>query len=333
MCRRFVRTFGLTAGTRIGSAPSAATTTRSARMRPRGVCSTNAEPSRAPSGAATGLCSKIRAPDRLGAVGEGADPARRLHRAVLGGDVARAARARAARRAGRRPSRARRGSRPRAAPRGPRAGARSPPSRPRAAGCRAARRGRSRRARRRSPAPRAARRSSRRGSGARARARSAVGRRCGTAPCRRSRSRRCGRSPPIRPCAPRARSRETPCCARCQAVEMPPMPAPMTQTSTSRSTSSGAASVVPVVLPERRPRGHRREGRRKLAIPTRSRRGPELEDVHLRRLAPARGGPARARRVRGAGRDRGRAAGRLPRLATRAAGAPSTSTCRRSRHA
>ena len=176
---------------------------------------------------------------RLGAVRERADPACRLHRAVLGRDVARSVPGRAARPGGRRRSRARRGSRPRAAPRCPRAGARSPPSRRRAAGCRAAGRGRSRRAR-------SAIASTSRWASIVA----AWIRRASSWPKRRRASLWNGAvpaitKPPFRPLAPEPAVRasstvaETPCCARCQAVEMPPTPAPITQTSTSRSTSSG----------------------------------------------------------------------------------------------
>ena len=231
-----------TAGTRIGSAPSAATTTRSARTLPRGVCSTSAEPSRAPSGAATGrVLEDARAP-RLGAVRERADPACRLHRAVVGRDVARAARAAQLDRQVVARRRARRESRPRAAPRCPPAGARSPRSRPRAGGSRALE------------------------EVARAellgdREHLALGVDRGRVdPCARARARSAARAslwngavpaitkPPLRPLAPEPAVRASSTVARhpeprpgARRSRCRRRPPPITQTSTSRSASSAAA--------------------------------------------------------------------------------------------
>ena len=328
MCRRFVRTCGATAGTRIGSAPSAATTTRSARTRPCGVCSTSAAPSRAPSGAATGVCSRIRAPRASAPDGERADPARRLHRAVVGRDVARSSRSAQLDRQVVARSRARRGSRPRAAPRCPRAGARSPRSRPRAAGCRAAGRGRRRRA------PSAIASTSRWASIVAAwirRASSWPKRRAGVVVERRRagdhEARRCARSPPTRQCAPRARSPWMPCPPRCQAVEMPPIPrADHAHVDVDVAAERRRAGVV-VGSPARGAihADTRRSASHTLLQPTRSMRAPEHQDVQLRGLAPA-ARPAGTRRVEAEGRladQRSLRRATSPPATTRA-GAPST---------
>ncbi len=303
---------GRTAGTRIGSAPSAATTTRSARTRPRGVCRTNAAPSRCAERRRDGAVLEDARADRLGAVGERADPARRLHRAVLGGDVARTARA--AQLDGKVVARHELGGEAVLVQRlevleQVRALLRVDGEAQAAALLEEVARAEL--------------------IGDREHVALRVDRR-GVDPPRELvpeppagvvvERRRAGDHEPAVPAA-RARSRG----AR---LEHDRGGAELRQVPGGRDAADAGtdhadvdvevnlercASVVPVVLPEWRPRGHRREGRRKLAVPTRSARAPELEDVHLRGLAPARGRPARARRVRGARRDRGGAAGRLPR--------------------
>ena len=239
MCRRFVRTFARAAGTRIGQCavggddhalgPDAA----ARRLQHEGRAVALAERRR------DGRVLEDAHAACLRAVRERADPACRLHRAVLGRDVAGAPGAaqldreivagdelggeavlvqrldvleqvRALLRVDGEPQAA---------------ALLEEVARPELA--------------RRSRAPRAGRRSSRRGSAARARGRSAGARRCGRARCRRSRSRRCGRSPPSRPCAPRAPSRRPRAAPGARPSRCHRRPAPITQTSTSRSTSSG----------------------------------------------------------------------------------------------